>query len=74
VAKVDKEDKIDPPIQTENFLSYGALIVTAIFAGASVFSSLPSLLAIPGYIVVPPAKTICPNRSFLTSVSHFIIL
>ena len=40
---LDNDDKIDPPIQTENFLSAGATTLIYIVFGASNFISLLSL-------------------------------
>jgi len=54
---VDKDDKIDPPIQTEYFLSGGATILILTDDGANEVISLLNLSAIPGYIVVPPDMT-----------------
>jgi len=73
VWKVLKELKMDPPIQTEYFLSGGATTLIFMLEGASAMTSLVSLSAIPGYMVVPPDMTMFPYRSFLTSTSHFMI-
>jgi len=54
---VDNEDKMDPPIQTEYFLSGGATILILTDDGANEVISLFNLSAIPGYIVVPPDIT-----------------
>lgn len=51
--KVDKEDKMDPPIQTEYFLSGGAIVLIFIVLGAKAATSFCILSAIPGYIVEP---------------------
>merc|ERR1712242_192780 len=59
--KVDREARMDPPIQTEYFLSGGAMIFFCI------------LSAIPGYMVVPPDRTVLAYRSFLMSTSHFMM-
>jgi hypothetical protein len=48
---------MDPPIQTEYFLSGGATILILTEEGAKEVISLLSLSAIPGYIVVPPDIT-----------------
>lgn len=55
--KVDKELKIDPPIQTKNFLSAGATTLIFMVEGASWVTYLFNLSGIPGYIVVPPLIT-----------------
>jgi len=74
VWKVDKLDKMDPPIQTEYFLSGGATTLIFMVAGAKATTSLESLSGIPLNIVVPPDMTMFPYKSFLTSTSHFIML
>ncbi len=58
VWKVDNEDKIDPPIQTKNFLYCGATTLTFIVDGANPVTYLLNLSGIPGNIVVPPLITI----------------
>jgi len=73
VWKVDKDDKIDPPIQTENFLSAGAMTLIFIVDGAKATTSLLTLSEIPSNIVVPPDMTMLLYNSFLTSTSHFMI-
>ena len=57
--KVEHEDKYDPPIHTENFLSGGAttLIFISIDDGARLVTSLLNLSRIPGNMVVPPDMT-----------------
>ena len=57
VWKVDKDDKIDPPIQTKNFLSGGARTLTFMVDGAKAVTYLLNLSGIPGNIVVPPLIT-----------------
>lgn len=52
--KVDKEAKMEPPIQTEYLRSGGAIILTLIEDGASAVISFCIRSEIPGYIVVPP--------------------
>jgi hypothetical protein len=73
VWNVDNDDKIDPPIQTKNFLSGGATTLIFMVLGARAIIYLESLSGIPGNIVVPPLITILLYKSFLTSTSHFII-
>jgi len=58
LANEDNPDKIEPPIQTENLLSGGAITLIFIVDGAKVVTSFYSLSAIPAYIVVPPERTI----------------
>ena len=55
--KVLRLARIDPPIQTEYFLSGGAIIFIFMVEGASAVISFCILSAIPGYIVVPPDNT-----------------
>lgn len=57
VWNVDNEDRIDPPIQTKNFLSWGATTLIFMVEGASAMTSLLSLSGIPVNIVVPPLMT-----------------
>lgn len=73
VWKVDKDDRIDPPIQTKNFLSWGATTLTFIVEGAKDVTYLLNLSGIPGNIVVPPLITMLLYKSFLISTSHFKI-
>merc|ERR1719336_2106587 len=72
-SKVDREAKMDPPIQTEYFLSGGATILTVMELGALATISLFIRSAIPGNIVDPPDKTTFPYKSFRMSMSHFMI-
>ena len=60
VWKVLKELKMEPPIQTEYFLSGGAMTLIFIEEGAKATTSLLSLSAMPGNMVVPPDKTMLP--------------
>ena len=100
---------MDPPIQTEYFLSGGATILIFMEEGAKAVISRCILMeggnkkmlrkmnfstvkidesqrekemnwkkgayrsAIPGYIVVPPDKTMFPYKSFRISTSHFMM-
>jgi len=73
VWKVLNEDKILPPIQTEYFLSGGAITLIFMLDGAKATTSLFNLSAIPPNIVVPPDITILAYKSFLTSTSHFMM-
>merc|ERR1712102_22764 len=69
--KVEREARMDPPIQTEYFLSGGAMIL--MLDGARAVISFRILSAIPGYMVVPPDMTVLAYRSFLMSTSHFMM-
>jgi hypothetical protein len=73
VWKVDNDDKIDPPIQTKNFLSGGATTLIFMVLGARAIIYLDSLSGIPGNIVLPPLMTILLYKSLLTSTSHFMM-
>ena len=57
---VESEARMDPPIQTEYFLSGGATIFTFMLDGESDVSSFCMRSAIPGYIVVPPESKTLP--------------
>lgn len=57
VWNVEREDKMEPPIQTKNFLSMGATTLIFIVEGASWVTSLLSLSGIPGNMVLPPLIT-----------------
>lgn len=71
---VDREDKMEPPIQTEYFLSGGAIVLIFMVLGARAVISFCTLSAMPGYMVEPPDRTTLAYRSFLISRSHFIML
>lgn len=58
--KVERDERIDPPIQTENFLSGGATTLIFMVEGARAVTSLLSLSGIPGNMVVPPDMTMFP--------------
>merc|ERR1711971_1039146 len=49
--KVEREDKMEPPIQTEYFLSGGAMILILMVDGAKAVISFCIRSAIPGYVV-----------------------
>merc|ERR1719430_1132613 len=56
--KVEREARMDPPIQTEYFLSGGAMILILMVDGARAVISFCIRSAIPGYMVVPPDITL----------------
>jgi len=64
---------MEPPIHTEYLRSGGAIILIFIVLGAKAVISFCIRSAIPGYIVVPPDNTLLAYKSFLISISHFII-
>merc|ERR1711874_293333 len=72
-AKVLSDDRMEPPIHTEYFRSGGAVIVTCIAFGTRALSSFSIRLSIPGYIVVPPERTMFSYKSLRTSTSVFMI-
>uniref|UniRef100_H2ZDQ7 Uncharacterized protein n=1 Tax=Ciona savignyi TaxID=51511 RepID=H2ZDQ7_CIOSA len=49
---------MEPPIHTEYFLSGGAMILIFMVLGARAVISFCILSAIPGYMVVPPERTL----------------
>merc|ERR1711948_9227 len=71
--KVLNEDKMEPPIQTEYFLSGGATTLIFMVDGAKAVSSLVIRSPIPSNIVVPPDKTTFAYKSLRISTSHFMI-
>ena len=52
--KVEREARMEPPIQTEYLRSGGAMILTFMEDGASAVISFCMRSEIPGYMVVPP--------------------
>merc|ERR1719414_164267 len=68
-----KDDQIEPPIHTEYFRSGGAVIVTCMAFGTKALSSFSIRVSIPGYMVVPPDKTMFSYKSLRTSTSVFMI-
>lgn len=70
---MEREARIDPPIQTKNFLSLGAKTLTFMVEGARAVTSLLNLSGMPGNMVVPPLITMLEYKSFLMSTSHFKI-
>ena len=57
LAKVERDERMEPPIQTEYFLSGGAMTLTFMVAGERDVISFCIRSAIPGYMVVPPDRT-----------------
>merc|ERR1712072_248073 len=68
--KVDREDRMEPPIQTEYLRSGGAMIFTFMAAGARAEISLCMRSFRPGYMEVPPDSTMLPYRSLRMSTSQ----
>src|SRR6218665_3415893 len=71
--KVEREARMEPPIQTEYLRSGGAMILILMVAGAKAVISFCIRSAIPGYMVVPPDMTVLAKRSLRISMSHFMI-
>merc|ERR1719400_2147842 len=59
---VEREARMEPPIQTEYFLSGGAMILILMVEGARAVISFCLRSAIPGYMVVPPDMTVLAYR------------
>jgi len=64
VWNVLKDERIEPPIQTEYFLSAGATTLIFIVDGARATISLLTLSAMPLNMVVPPDMTMLLYNSF----------
>merc|ERR1712046_278461 len=71
--KVLKEERIEPPIQTEYLRSGGATTLIFMVEGARAVSSLVILSPMPANIVVPPESTTLAYKSLLMSTSHFMM-
>jgi len=64
---------MEPPIQTEYLRSGGAIILIFMVDGAKAVISFCMRSAMPGYIVVPPERTVLAYKSLRISTSHFMI-
>ena len=64
---------MDPPIHTEYLRSGGAMILIFMVVGARAEISFCIRSAIPGYMVVPPDRTVLAYRSLRMSTSHFMM-
>ena len=64
---------MEPPIQTEYLRSGGAMILIFMVDGAKAVISFCMRSAMPGYIVVPPERTVLAYKSLRISTSHFMI-
>ena len=71
--KLEREARMEPPIHTLYFLSRKAMILIFMVGGARAVISFCILSAIPGNIVLPPDRTVLAYRSFLMSMSHFMM-
>ncbi|CAM9532053.1 unnamed protein product [Heterosigma akashiwo] len=72
--KVDRLARMEPPIHTEYLRSGGATTLIFIVEGAKAVISFASRSAMPGNIEVPPERTMLEYRSFLISISHFMMV
>merc|ERR1712214_135352 len=72
--KVDKDERMLPPIHTEYFLSGGATTLIFMVEGAKAVNSLVMRSPMPANIVVPPDKTTFAYKSLRMSTSHFMML
>merc|ERR1719169_130888 len=68
-----RDERIEPPIQTEYFRSGGATTLIFIVEGARAVSSFVMRSPMPGNIVVPPDSTTFAYRSLRISTSHFMM-
>ena len=64
---------MEPPIQTEYLRSGGAMILIFMVDGARAVISFCMRSAMPGYMVVPPDKTVLAYKSLRISTSHFMM-
>merc|ERR1740138_410544 len=71
--KVLRDDKIDPPIQTEYLRSGGATTLIFIVEGARAVNSFVMRSPMPANMVVPPERTTFEYRSLRISTSHFMM-
>merc|ERR1719423_409779 len=71
--KVEREARMEPPIQTEYLRSGGAMILILMVEGARMVISFCIRSAMPGYMVVPPDSTVFAYRSLRMSTSHFMM-
>merc|ERR1719453_254963 len=71
--KVEREARMEPPIQTEYLRSGGATTLTVMVSGARASISFWIRESIPSYMVVPPERTMLAYRSLRISMSHFMM-
>merc|ERR1711977_337894 len=62
--KVESDERMEPPIQTEYLRSGGATTLIFIVDGASAVSSLVMRSPMPGYMVVPPEASLPMNEGW----------
>merc|ERR1719160_2410125 len=71
--KVLRDDRMEPPIQTEYLRSGGATTLIFIVDGARAVISFVMRSPMPANIVVPPESTTLLYKSLRMSTSHFMI-
>ena len=71
---MDKDARIDPPIQTEYLRSGGATTLIFMVDGAKAVISFVKRSEIPLNIVVPPERTMFAYKSLRISTSHFMMV
>merc|ERR1719352_1675503 len=67
------EERIEPPIHTEYFLSGGATTLIFMVEGARAVNSLVIRSPMPLNMVVPPESTTFEYKSLRMSTSHFMM-
>ncbi|KAF2363912.1 hypothetical protein FHG87_005334, partial [Trinorchestia longiramus] len=67
--KVEREARMEPPIHTEYLRSGGAMILILMVEGAREVISFCMRSAIPGYMEVPPERTLLAYKSLRISMS-----
>merc|ERR1719171_1735122 len=68
-----REERMEPPIQTEYLRSGGATTLIFIVEGAKAVSSLVMRSPMPANMVVPPDSTTLLYKSLRMSTSHFMM-
>merc|ERR1719472_515673 len=71
--KVESDDRMLPPIQTEYLRSGGAITLIFMVDGARAVSSFVMRSPMPANIVVPPERTTFAYKSLRMSTSHFMM-
>merc|ERR1712124_217607 len=71
--KVESDDRMLPPIQTEYLRSGGAITLIFMVDGARAVSSFVMRSPMPWNIVVPPERTTFAYKSLRMSTSHFMM-
>merc|ERR1719336_601930 len=71
--KVEREARMEPPIQTEYFLSGGAMILILMVEGARAVISFCIRSAIPGHMVVAPDMTVLTSGRTCTPTPSCLV-